>query len=118
MRSDVTSSSCAGLMSHAFGSLFQVSLYRRVGRPNVRVPEASSLYRMCFGLRPSSILHTYLSHRRRLRVRMANMLGMPVWDRMLAFVTWSCQVMPKSLLRLRLRKAFNLCSWQEYRVYV
>ena len=47
VRSDVTSPSCAGLMSHAFRSLLQVSLYRRAGRPDVRVPEASSPYRIC-----------------------------------------------------------------------
>ena len=56
------------------------------------------------------ILLTCPSQLRRLWVRMVNMLNMPVWDKMLAFVIWSCQVMPKSLVRLHMWKAFNLRS--------
>ncbi len=51
-----------------------------------------------FGMRPNSILRTCPSQRMHHWVRMTHVLGMPVWDKKLAFVTWSCQVTPQSLL--------------------
>ena len=54
---------------------------------------------MSFGMRPSSILHTWPSQRSRLWVSMAYMLGRPARDRTSAFVMRSCQVMPRSRLK-------------------
>ena len=46
-------------------SRLHVSLYRRYGRPTVRVPVTSSSYNMSFGMRPLAILWTWPSHRKR-----------------------------------------------------
>ena len=48
-----------------FMSRLHVSLYRRYGRPTVRVPVTSSPYNMSFGMRPLAILWTWPSHRKR-----------------------------------------------------
>ena len=64
------------LMLHSFMSFLQTSLKRRPVRPVSREPSASPPYRRSLGMRPGSILLTWPSQRRRLSLRMANMLFM------------------------------------------
>ena len=79
VRSEVSALSSAGLKPRDLRSFFQTSMWRRAGRPVGCFPVVSSPYRMSLGMRPSSILHTCPSQRRRLWARMANMLSMPAW---------------------------------------
>ena len=66
------------LMLHSFMSVLQRSLKRRRGRPVGHEPSASSPYRRFLGMRPGSILLTWPRQRRRLSLRIVNMLFISV----------------------------------------
>ena len=107
-QSDVAASLSDGWMPRAFRFLFQMSLYRRVVRPVCRDPETRSPYRMFFSIWPSSILHTWLSHRRRLCESYANILSLRLFDKPLALWFRPTKRYQWRRLRLRRLKAFNV----------
>ncbi len=116
--SAVAASKSAGFRLPAFRSRLQTSLYRSAGLPVGLVPEASSPCMMSLGIRPSCIRQTWPSQRRRLCERSACILNVFAWSSTSVFGTWSCQVMPRILLRQRKWKELSLRSCQIYIVHV
>ena len=108
----------AGLMSPAFRSCLQTSVYRRTGLPAGLEPVASSPYSMSLRIRPSSMRLTWPSQRKRLWPSKLNILSILACARTFLSGTRSCQVMPRIPLRQRRWKALSLRSWQDYRVHV
>ena len=108
----------AGLMSPAFRSCLQTSVYRRTGLPAGLEPVASWPYSMSLTIRPSSMRLTWPSQRKRLWPSKVNKLSILACARTFLSGTRSCQVMPRIPLRQRRWKALSLRSWQDYRVHV
>ena len=103
-------------MFRDFRSRLQMSLIRSCGLPAARFSSASSLHRTSFGILPSSILQTCLSHRRRRCFSREYMLGRFALSRTSVLGTLSCQVMFKMRLRLCRWKVLRLCSCRACRV--
>ena len=108
----------AGLMSRAFRSCLQTSVYRRTGLPAGLEPVASSPYSISLRIRPSSMRLTWPSQRKRLWASKVNILSILAGARTFLSGTRSCQVMPRISLRQRRWKALSLRSWRDYRVHV
>ena len=104
-------------MSTAFISLTQTSLYRRWGWPVVLLPNASSPWRVYFGMRTSSIRRTWPNHRRLRRLISVSTLGRPARDRTSALVTLSSQDMPRIRRVLFRWNVLNLLSCTAYVVH-
>ena len=96
IRSAATDSWLSGSMEQAFMSRFRTSLYRRAG-----LPKSSSL-----GIRVMCISHAFdmPTHLCLLWLSSPYMLVNCARVRTSLLVTWSCQVMPRILLRQRMWK--------------
>lgn len=108
----------AGLMSPAFRSCLQTSVYRRTGLPAGLEPVASSPYSMSLRIRPSSMRLTWPNQCKRLWPSKVNILSILACARTFLSRTRSCQVMPRIPLRQRRWKALSLRSWRDYRIHV
>ena len=94
-RSSVNCSQFSVFMLSAFKSLFSTSLWRSLGRPTGRGAESSCPYKVSFGSRPSSILHTWPLQRSRNILRREIISGAPVLSIIVVFGIRSCQDTPR-----------------------
>ena len=95
-------------------SLLTTSLKRSLGRPTGLFPCASSPYKSCLGMRPSSIRCKWPIHRRRLWRRRVYTEGMPALSKTALFVMWSCQEMERMRRKQRRWNTFRRFSCAAY----
>ena len=95
-------------------SLFATSLKLSFGLPTGLFPCASSPYKSCLGMRPSSIRCTWPIHRRRLWRRRVYTERMPALSKTALFAMWSCQEMERMRRKQRRWNTFRRFSCAAY----